>query len=141
MKTRKVIVDTGPLVAYLNKNDAFHTWVLETLAMLTPPLYTCEAVLSEACFLLRHYEDGAENILNLMERRTLLVPFNLADESSAVRELLKKYHDVPMSLADACLVRMVEQVSDSSLLTLDKDFTIYRIHQRKVIPIIMPLNK
>jgi predicted nucleic acid-binding protein len=138
MKLRKVILDTGPLVAFLNKNDRYHEWAIAQFGALIPPLLTCEAVLSESCFLLRHYETGASNVLNLLERGLLAIPFRLEDELSAIKVLLDKYRDIPMSLADGCLVRMAEQIADSVIFTLDSDFKIYRKDRRKVIPTIMP---
>lgn len=138
MTTRNVLLDTGPLVAFLNKKDYYHEWATAQFAIIKPPLLTCEAVISESCFLLRQYEDGAVNILKLLERQLLTIPFCLQDELNEIKTLLKKYKDIPMSLADACLVRMAEQLASSSVLTLDRDFVIYRKNKRKVIPTLMP---
>ena len=88
MMSRKIILDTGPLVAYLNKKDLYHEWAKAQFATMTPPLLTCEAVLSESCFLLRHHENGASNILNLLERELIAVPFQLKDELSTIKILL-----------------------------------------------------
>ena len=140
MKPGKVILDTGPLVAFLNKKDQYHEWALTQFATMIPPLLTCEAVLSEACFLLNHYENGASNVLNLLDRELLSIPFRMQDEQSALNILMNKYKNIPMSLADACLIRMAEQISDSIIFTLDSDFKIYRKDRRKVIPTIMPKN-
>ena len=138
MKPPKVILDTGPIIAYFNKKDKYHEWTVAQFATLNPPLFTCEAVLSEACFLLRHYENGANNILKLLERQLLSLPFRLEDEISAIKGLLNKYKNLPMSLADACLVRMAEQTTDSVIFTLDSDFKIYRKNKRNIVPTIMP---
>ena len=138
MISRSIILDTGPLVALLNKNDAYYQWTIEQFAGLNPPLLTCEAVISEACFLLRKFENGASGIITLLSRKLLTIPFRLENELSAVSELMNKYRDVPMSLAHACLVRMSEQISDSTILTLDSDFKIYRKHKRQVIPTYIP---
>ena len=138
MKPRKVLLDTGPLIAFLNKKDQYHEWALAQFATMTPPLLTCEAVLSETCFLMRHYQRGAATVLSLIERELLAVRFRLEEELSAIRVLMDKYEDVPMSLADASLVRMTEQIADSVVFTLDRDFKIYRRSRRKVIPTILP---
>ena len=138
MKPQKVILDTGPLVAYLNKNDRYHEWTIAQFETMIPPLLTCEAVLSESCFLLRHYQKGAVNVMNLIERELLAIPFRLGDEFSAIKALLDKYKNIPMSLADGCLVRMAEQIANSVIFTLDSDFKHYRKNGRKVIPTIMP---
>jgi len=118
MKPQTVIVDTGPIAAFLNKKDHYHEWTKAQLATMSPPLLTCEAVLSESCFLLRHYENGASNVLTLLERKLLTTPFRLEDELIAVKELLNKYNNIPMSLADGCLVRLAEQITDSVVFTL-----------------------
>ena len=138
MKTARIIVDTGPLVAFLNKNDKYHDWTVPKFSKLSPPFYTCEAVLSEACFLLGQYELGANNILSLLERQLLMLPLKIVDEISALKKLINSYKNLPMSLADACLVRMSEQITDSIIFTLDSDFRIYRKNKRNIIPTIMP---
>lgn len=136
--TEVVLVDTGPLVAFLNARDRYHEWTKEVLAGVDAPLLTCEAVLSEACFLLRHASGGGEAVLKMVDRGLVRLPFRLEEEGAAVCRLLARYADVPMSLADACLVRMSEQVSSSVLLTLDRDFKVYRKHGRNVIRTLMP---
>jgi predicted nucleic acid-binding protein len=135
---RNVLLDTGPLVAYLNGRDWHHDWVVMRLADIAPPLLTCESVLSETCFILRKFPAAQQAALELLARGLLAIPFRLEAELAPVQKLLKRYADLPMSLADACLVRMAEQISDSVLLTLDRDFRIYRKHGRQVIPVIMP---
>jgi predicted nucleic acid-binding protein len=135
---RRVLLDTGPLVAFLNGRDRYHAWVKGRLASITPPLLTCEAVLSEACFLLRKTEGGGEAVLELLGRGLLAVPFRIEEEVSAVSKLLARYASVPMSFADACLVRMAEQHDATPVLTLDADFRVYRMRGRQVVPTVMP---
>ncbi|MGH9366921.1 MAG: type II toxin-antitoxin system VapC family toxin [Thermoanaerobaculia bacterium] len=136
--TESVLVDTGPLVAFLNARDRHHEWTKAVLSSVQAPLFTCDAVLSEACFLLRHTRGGADAVLKLVERGLLRAAFRLEAETPPVRRLLARYANVPMSLADACLVRMSEQMSDAVLLTLDRDFKVYRRHGRHVIRTMMP---
>ncbi len=95
-------------------------------------------MLSEACFLLRQDSAGSEAVLELLERGLLKIAFDLGDNAGRVREILARFADVPAALADACLVRMAELHSGSRILTLDSDFRIYRMHDRKVLPVIMP---
>ena len=138
MKPKKVIIDTGPLVAFLNKSDYYYGWTLTQFSQLNPPFFTCEAVISEACFLLRNTGNGMQNVLKLLDRELIQIPFKLDLEISTIQSLMKKYSNLPMSLADACLVRMSEQISQSIICTLDSDFRIYRKEKRKVIPLIIP---
>ena len=134
-----VIADAGPLVALLNRRELHHAWACEQFGLIRPPAITCEAVISECCFLLRDIDDGVDSLMKLLERGVLATTFTLADELPTVARLLKRYQSVPMSLADACLVRMAEQVAPSTVLTLDGDFHVYRKNGRQVIPTLMPV--
>jgi len=134
----RVLVDTGPLVALLNRRDRHHRWAREVFGTLQPPLGTCEAVLSEACFLLRRFPGGQDAVLSLLEHRVIEPAFSMSAEIPALRALMARYASVPMSLADACLVRMSELDGDSVVVTLDRDFAIYRRNHRQRIPTIMP---
>ena len=102
-----------------------------------PPWRTCEAVLAEAFFLLPR--NGVPALAALLHRRALLAPFDFAREQDSVLTLMQKYADVPMSLADACLIRMTETQPDPVVLTTDSDFRIYRRHSRQVVPCAMPV--
>ena len=133
-----VIVGTGPLVALVNRREQEHAWVREQWGGISPPALTCEAVISEGCFLLQDVHGGITALMRLLERDVVRVAFDLTDELPAVVKLLKRYSSVPMSLADACLVRMSEQFSQSPVLTLDSDFGNYRKNGRGVIPALIP---
>jgi predicted nucleic acid-binding protein len=132
------IVDTGPIVALLNGRDKFHGWTCDIFDQFSAPLLTCEAVLAEACFLLQEIPGGQDAVFELLTRDVIRLNFQISEHKSSVRSLMAKYSSVPMSLADACLVKMTELHDDCSLITLDSDFTIYRRNGRNVIPIIMP---
>ena len=135
---RRVIVDTGPIVALLNRRDRHHAWVRDVFDTIEPPVFTCEAVISEACFLLGRLAHGHDAILELLSKHVLKIDFRVLSEIDALRSLMRKFANVPMSLADACLVRMTEVDTQSVILTLDNDFRFYRRHRRQVIPTIMP---
>lgn len=134
--TAPVIVDTGPLVALLVVRDRHYRWARRVLDEIEPPLLTCEAVLSEICFLVRKLESGPDTVLNLLARGVLDVTFQLQPEAERIRKLMSRYASVPMSLADACLVRMAELHGDSPILTLDGDFRIYRKNGRQALALI-----
>ena len=135
---REVIVDTGPLVALLNRRDEFHDWSRTAMDVIEPPMLTCEAVLAEASYLVRKLRGGPEAVVDLVTRGVLAVPFRVDAELLALRTLLARYASVPMSLADACLVRMAETLPRAAVLTLDGDFRVYRRSGRLAIPVIMP---
>jgi predicted nucleic acid-binding protein len=133
-----VITDTGPLVALLNRRERHHSWAREQFSLIRPPAVTCEAVISECCFLLRNVDSGVAALMQLLDRGVIATQFTLADELPAVARSLKRYSSVPMSLADAGLVRMTERFTRSTLITLDADFRVYRKNGRQVIPTLMP---
>jgi predicted nucleic acid-binding protein len=134
----RLIVDTGPLVALLDHREPEHAWARETLGGARAPLYTCEAALSEAMFLLQNASGGVAALLSLLSRGFVVPQFRLATEIEAVRKLMTKYASVPMSFADACLVRMTEIDARATVLTLDSDFRIYRRNGRQAVPVLMP---
>jgi uncharacterized protein len=133
---RNVLVDAGFLVALLNNRDTHHQWAVGQANGLPPPWSTCEAVLSEAFHLLGGR--AAPALGAMLRRRALVVAFKLAENVEAVTKLIDKYSDVPMSLGDACLVRLTETLADPVILTTDEDFRIYRRHSRQVVPCMTP---
>jgi uncharacterized protein len=115
------------------------------LTQIAPPLLTCEAVISETWFLLQRVKNGRETLLQLLEQRQVVVRFDLDVEMGTVVALLTRYQSVPVSLADAELVRMAELYPNSSICTLDSDFQIYRKNcgqrhseRNRPIPLISP---
>jgi predicted nucleic acid-binding protein len=135
---RNIIIDTGVFVALVNRREQTHEWVKNTLKTLSLPFLTCESVITESCFLLKNVRDGEDAVLNLIDSNKLQIPFNLSEEVPEIKQLMKQYKSVPISLADACLVRMSELTRGSSVFTLDSDFRIYRQYKNQVIPVIMP---
>lgn len=131
------LVDTGPLLAMLDRNDRHHGWVVEQLREATRPLLTCEAVLSETAWLLKRERLGLDPLIALLGRGFLQVEA-LADDIDRVTTLLKKYADLPTSWADASLVALSERNGQMPLLTTDSDFRIYRRADRTVVPVRLP---
>ena len=126
-----VLVDADFLIALLSRRDRHHSWAAAQLPRLTPPWQTCEAALSEAFHLLG--SRGRPALAALLRRGAVVPTFHLADEQGRVLDLMQKYADVPMSLADACLVRMSETLTDPVIFTTDADFRVYRRHGRQII--------
>ena len=135
---KPLIADTGVIVAFLDKRDAWNNWTTDQMRGLPIPFLTCEAVIVEACFLTAHLKGGKENVLKLVSSGVLQIDFSLQAEIEAVEKLIKKYSDVPMDFADACLVRMSELLDNSTVFTLDGDFHIYRKNGNKKIDLIFP---
>jgi len=135
---RNVVVDTGPIVASLIAADGRHEWTSEQLSILSPPLLTCEAVLSEAAFILERLKGDPGAVAALVQKGVLKIAFSVQDQAAQLHALMRRYRNVPMSLADACLVRMTELLDDAVVMTFDADFRVYRRHRRAVIPLLAP---
>lgn len=135
---RNVVVDAGPIVAWLDAADARHRWAVAQIGRLTPPLLTCEAVLSEAAHLVRRGGGDPASVLALVLKGIVQVGISVQEHAAQLHILMEKYSRIPMSLADACLVRISELVDDPVVMTFDADFQIYRRSGRKVIPLVAP---
>ena len=129
-----VIVDASFLVTLLSRRETNRRWAESIATLHPPPWKTCEAAISETFYLL----GPSGSFLALLRRNTITIPFHFEDAIETVVRLMEKYASVPMSFADACLVRMTELLPDPILLTTDTDFRIYRRHSRQVVPCVMP---
>lgn len=132
------IVDTGPLVALLDRAEQHHRWVAERLNELDAPLLVCEPVLAETMYLFGRFPKAQDAVLALIENGALSIAFRIDEHIDALGKLLQKYRDTPMSLADACIVRMSEVHDRHAVLTLDSEFLVYRKHSRAPLHLIHP---
>ena len=132
------IVDTGPLVAFFDRSERHHRWAVERIEELEAPLLLCEPVLAESMYLLAPFSKAQDTLFKLLENGALKLAFHAEDHVAELRALLRKYRDQPMSLADACIVRMAEIHERCSVLTLDSDFSVHRKHGRAPLPLIVP---
>jgi len=123
---RDVLLDTGCVVALLDRSEGAHERCVQAVRTVTGRLVTCEAVIAESCYLLRRQKGAADTILENVERGSFQIPFRLEEMAASVRAHLKRYARVPMDLADACLVATAEMLETGRILTLDSDFQIYR---------------
>lgn len=131
------ICDTGPLVAYLNRRDPWHSWAAAEMKRVRPPMLVSDPVLTEALYFLR--EDGldVDPVFQMLERGALRLAFDLSHHWPRVRTLMRRYEG--MDLADASVVVMSEAHTQCQVLTVDrKDFTVYRRNDRQVIPFTAP---
>jgi uncharacterized protein len=133
----RCIVDTGALVALLDRSDLHHAWAVECFKKLRPPLLTCEAVFAETLHLLSDLPSSSRAFARLHADTILTINFAFEDHALAIWKLLEKYRNLPMDFADACLVRMTELQDDCVLWTTDRHFRLYRRHGRQSIPLLM----
>jgi uncharacterized protein len=132
------IVDTGPLVAFLDRAERHHRWVAERIESLDAPLLVCEPVLAETMHLLARFSRAQDALFGLLEDGALIIAFRMEEHVSDLHKLRRKYRDQPMSLADACIVRMAEIFDRHAVLTLDPDFLVYRKHSQVPLALIHP---
>ena len=123
---RPVLLDTGCIVALLDRSERRHEASVKALEDLSAPLVTCEAVIAESCYLLRRMRGAAVAVLENVERGIFAIPFRLDSAARPLRILMRKYADVPIDLADACLIHLATELGTGRILTLDSDFEVYR---------------
>ena len=133
-----LILDAGPLVAYFDANEEHHEWCVQQFDSLRPPLLSCETAIAEAAYLIEARDGDSSSLFRFLREKVIQLPFQLEKETETVIELRRRYADLPMDLADACLVCMTEKYRNCRVFTLDKHFKIYRRHGRQIIPLIFP---
>jgi predicted nucleic acid-binding protein len=116
-----VLLDTGFIVALLDRSERHHQRCKAALRSLRGALLTCEAVIAEACYLLREQASASDAILENVERGAFLIPFRLDESAPGVRALMKRYARVPMDFADACLVSLADTLGTGRILSLAED--------------------
>lgn len=134
-----ILVDTGPIVALLREREHHHEWSTAQFKSLSFPIYTCEAVITEAAYLLQGVPGNLNKLFELLVSGALEIHFEVAPEAEALAALIQKYASVPMDFADACLVRIAELNPGSTILTLDSDFHIYRKHRTEALSVVAPV--
>jgi predicted nucleic acid-binding protein len=137
---QRVLMDSSVIVALLDKRERYHHRCLNAIAKLRPPLYTCEAVISESCYLLASNSGAAEDVLESVVSGTYLIPFQLSCSALQIQAILHKYRDTPASFADACLIHMADELDTGDILTLDSDFMHYRWKRARRFNLLIPLD-
>lgn len=137
---KPVLVDTGFLVAVYDRREQHHSKCVSVHQSLDNPLATCEPVIAEALYLLRFAPGAADGILASVEEGILEIPFKLCESAASVQRVMKKYHDVPVDFADACLIHMADKLDTGDILTLDSDFKHYRWRRNRSFNLVIPLD-
>lgn len=136
-----IIIDTGPLVAFLDQSDYHNYRVGKALSELNPPFYTCEAVVTETIFLLQRGNINPDFLFEMIEQGDIVVKplLNNTPAIQQIREMIQNYKKLPASLADAGLIYLYEKLGNAAVFTLDSDFTIYRTTKGTIIHSLLPL--
>ena len=128
---KPVLLDTGVIVALLDRSERRHQACAKAVRELEAPLITCEAVITESCYLLRNFAGAAEAVIDNVAAGIFQIPFQLSREAAGVKQVLRKYRDHQIDLADACLIRLADEFGTADILTLDRDFAVYRWGRNK----------
>ncbi len=137
---KPVLLDTGVIVALLDRSERNHARCVQVLGNLDQPLATCEAVIAESCYLLRGLHGAPETVLANVEQGVFQIPFQLNRAAAVVRSILRKYRDMPSDFADACLIHLADELDTGEILTLDSDFARYRWRRNRTFQMLIPLK-
>lgn len=121
------LVDTGPLVAILDRDDPDHVRCAQAFRQIRPPLLTTWPVMTEAMYLVAFSRRAQDGLLEMIQRGAVAIVPLTGQDVPRFRVLMDKYRDTPMDFADATLVRVAERDGIANVLTLDKDFGVYRV--------------
>jgi predicted nucleic acid-binding protein len=135
-----ILLDTGVIVALLDRSERYHRRCVKAVSRLEGSLVTCESVIAESCYLLRTVRGAADAVLANVEEGAFQIPLQLSGALAAVRALMKRYADVPMDLADACLVHLAGELDTGRILTLDRDFEVYRWKRNRTFDMLVELD-
>ncbi|MGB8885567.1 MAG: PIN domain-containing protein [Candidatus Korobacteraceae bacterium] len=137
---KPVLLDTGVVVALLDRSERYHARCAEAVGELERPLVTCEAVIAESCYLLRRLPGAAETILENVARGIFHIPFQLSQSAAPVAAIMRKYRDQPADFADACLIHLADELNAGEILTLDRDFVQYRWRKTRRFDLLIDLK-
>jgi predicted nucleic acid-binding protein len=133
---KPVLLDTGVIVALLDRDESTHHVCGEAIHAVEAPLITCEAVIAESCYLLRNFPGAPEAVIDNVIAGIFQIPFQISKEATGIKQILRKYRDRKIDLADACLIRLADEFETGDVLTLDKDFRVYRWGKNKLFRIM-----
>jgi len=137
---KPVLLDASAIVALLDRSETYHDAAVAAVAELAAPLITCEPVIAEACYLLRRVDGAGEAIVENVETGIFQIPFRLAESAREVRRLMHKDRDHAIDLADACLIHLANEFGAGQILTLDRDFRIFRWGRNQAFDLMIPLT-
>lgn len=133
---KPVLLDTGVIVALLDRSEKRHKACAAAVQEVEAPLITCEAVIAESCYLLRNLAGASEAVVANVVAGIFQIPFQLSQEAAAVQQVLRKYRDRRIDLADSCLIHLADEFGTGDILTLDGDFSIYRWGRNKAFRVL-----
>jgi uncharacterized protein len=137
---KPVLLDTGVIVALLDRSERHHAACVETIRQIRAPLVTCEAAIAESCYLLGSLAGANVSILENVAAGVFQIPLPLTACAREIQRILRKYRDRQIDLADACLIHLATELGTGKILTLDKDFNVYRWGRNNAFEPLVELN-
>lgn len=134
---KKILVDSGPLIALFDASDQYHTKAVDFIRSNKYPLLTTLASVTETLHLLDFNRNAQIDFIDWIHKGAVEIQNIENNDFGRLKELTEKYCDLPMDFADSCLVYLAEKLSLDTIATIDRDFTIYRIHGRKKFKVIL----
>jgi predicted nucleic acid-binding protein len=134
---KKILIDSGPLIALFDSSDRYHSKALEFIKQNTSQLITTIASITETLHLLDFNRNAQIDFLEWISRGSVEVHNIENSDFQRLKELTEKYRDLPMDFADSCLVLLAEKLSINTIATIDRDFSVYRIKGRKKFKTIL----
>jgi predicted nucleic acid-binding protein len=135
-----ILIDTGAIFALFDQDERAHERCVRALQTIHRPLVTCEAVITESCYLLRSRRDAVDAVLANVETGLFGIPLQISLSASQIREIIHKYRDTPADFADACLIHMADHLDTGDILTLDSHFAHYRWRRNRRFHNLVPLE-
>lgn len=138
---KAVLLDTGVIVASLDRSERHHQVCAAAIQEATSPLVTCEAVIAESCYLVRNMKGAAEAVIANVAAGIFQIPFSLKQSAQEVAHILRKYRDGGIDFADACLIHLAEDLRIADILSLDSDFQHYRWGRNNPFRMLIRLDR
>ncbi|MCA9447203.1 MAG: PIN domain-containing protein [Candidatus Omnitrophica bacterium] len=138
---KKILVDSGPLIALFDASDKHHAASIEFIRNNPYPLVTTLATITEVLHLIDFDRNAQIDFIDWVRRGGVEIHSIENADLERIRQLTVKYHDLPMDFADSCLVLLAERLAIHSIATIDRDFTVYRINGRQKFKILLGPNR
>ena len=134
---RRILLDTGPIVALLAQSDSRHQLCVDTFARLSPPLLTCWPVITEAAWLLRKQTRPIDRLADAHSAGMfVLLPLD-GDSLTAIAAIMRRYEDAGIQFADAALAHIAERGNIRTVFTTDRrDFSIIRLKRNRTLKLL-----
>ncbi len=134
---KKILIDSGPLIALFDRNDMYHTASVEFIKANHSELVTTIASITETLHLLDFNRNAQIDFLSWLNAGAVTIEPITIDDLFSIKELIIKYSDLPMDFSNACLVLLGDKLNINRVATIDRDFDVYRLKGKKPFTILI----